>query len=52
MKRLRNHSQLKEQDKSSEGANNETDFFSLIDTKFKKEEVRILKELRMNMKQI
>ena len=47
---LRNHSQLKEQDKSSEGANNETDLCSLTDTDFKKEIVKILKESRENVK--
>ena len=50
MKMLRNHSQLKEQDKSSEGANNETDLCSLTDTDFKKEIVKILKESRENVK--
>ena len=37
---------------SSEGANNETDLCSLTDTKFKKEIVKILKELRVNMKEL
>ncbi len=36
MKKLRNHSQLKEQENSPEGANNETDLCSLTDTKFQK----------------
>ena len=52
MKKLRNHFQLKEQENSPEGANNETDLCSLIDTKFKKEIVKILKELRANMKEL
>ena len=52
MKTLRNHSQLKEEENSPEGANNETDLCSLIDTKFKKEIVKILKELRVNMKEL
>ena len=52
MKRLRNNSQLKEQENSPEGANNETDFCSLTDTEFKKETVKILKELRANMKEL
>ena len=43
---MRNHSQLKDQENFSEGTNNETDFFSLIDTDFKKEIMKILKELR------
>ena len=42
----RNHSQLKDQENSSERTNNETDLFSLIDTEFKKEIMKILKELR------
>ena len=46
MKTLRNHSQLKE------GANNETDLCSLTDTEFKKEIVKILKELRVYMKEL
>ena len=49
MKKLRNHSQLKEQEKSPEGANNETDLCSLTDSEFKKEIVKILKELREDM---
>ena len=44
MKKLRNHSQLKEQEDSPEAANNEKDLFRLIDTEFKKEIVKILKE--------
>ena len=41
MKTLRNGSQLKEQENSSEGANNETDLCILTDTEFKKEIVKI-----------
>ena len=52
MKKLRNHSQLKEQENSSEAARNEIDLNSLTDTKFKKERVKILKELRVNMKEL
>ena len=52
MKKLRNHPQLKEQENSPEAENNETDLCSLTDTEFKKEIVKILKELRMNMKEI
>lgn len=44
MKQLRNHSV-----KNSEGANNETDLCSLTETKFKKDTVKMLKELRMHM---
>ena len=50
-KKLRNHSQLKEQN-SPEAANNETDLCSLTDTEFKKEIVKTLKELRANMKEL
>ena len=46
MKKHKNHSQLKEQKNSLEGANNETDLCNLIDTEFKKEVMKILKELR------
>ena len=48
MKKLRNHSQVKEQN-SPETTKNETDLCNLIDTEFKREIVKILKELRMNM---
>lgn len=46
MKKQKNHFQLKDHENSSEGANNETDFFNLIDTEFKKQVMKILKELR------
>ena len=52
MKKLRNHSQLKEQVYSPEEGNNEIDLFSLTDTEFKKETVKILKELRGNVKEL
>ena len=52
MKKHRNHSQLKEQENSPQGTNNETDLCSLIDTKFKKEIVKILKDLRASMKEL
>ena len=52
MKKPRNHSQLKEQVYSPEGENNETDLCSLTDTEFKKETVKILKELRGNVKEL
>ena len=51
IKKLRNHSQLKEQN-SHEAANNETDLCSLTDIKFKREIVKILKELRLNTKEL
>ena len=52
MKKLRNHSQLKEQEYSPEAANNDTDLCSLTDTEFKKEIMKILKELRVHMKEL
>ena len=48
-KKRRNYSQLKEQENSPEGVNNETDFCSLKDTKFKKEVMKMLKELRADI---
>ena len=49
MKKLKDDSQLKEQENSPEGANNETDLRSLTDTEFKKETAKIFKELRVDM---
>ena len=46
VKKLRNHSQLKQQQNSSKAVKNETDLFSLTDFEFKREIVKILKELR------
>ena len=46
MKKQRNYSQLKEQEKSPERTNNETDLSSLPDPKFKKEVIKMLKEIR------
>ena len=46
MKKQRNHSQLKDQENSPERTMRQTDLFSLIDTDFKKEIMKILKELR------
>ena len=46
MKKQRTRFQLKHQENPPEGTNNETDLFSLIDTKFKKEVKKKLKELR------
>ena len=45
MKKQRNHFQWKDQENSPEKTNNETDFFSIIDTEFKKETMKIQKEL-------
>ena len=47
MKKLRNHSQLKEN--SPKAINNETDLCSMTDTEFKREIVKTLKELREDM---
>ena len=49
MEKHRNHSHLKEQENSPEGENNETGLYSLTDTEFKKEVMKILKELRMDI---
>ena len=46
MKKQRKHSQLKDQEDSPEETNNDIDLFSLKDTKFKKEVMKIWKELR------
>ena len=51
MKKHRDQSQLKEQN-SPKAANNETDLCSLTDTEFKREIVKILKELRLNIKEL
>ena len=52
MKKLRKHSKLKKQKNSPEGENNETDICSLIDIEFKNKQVKILKELSVNMKEL
>ena len=52
MKKLRNRSWLKEQKNSPEATNNETDLRSLMNTMFKREIVKILKELRVTMKEL
>ena len=49
MKKLRNHSLLKEQVYSPKAVNNETDLCSLTDYEFKREIVKTLKELREDM---
>ena len=45
IKKQRNLSQFKDQENSPEETNNETDLFTLIDPEFKKEVMKILKEL-------
>ena len=52
MKKLRNHYQFKEQKNSSETANNEIYVCSLTESEFKVEVVKILKELRLNIKEL
>ena len=49
MKKLRNHSQLKQQENSPKAVNNETDLCSLTDIEFTRDIVNILKELRVDM---
>ena len=46
MKKHKNHSQLKEEENSPEGANNERDFCILIDIELK-EVMKTVKELRI-----
>ena len=49
MKKLRKHPQLNQQENSPRIVNNETDLCSLTDLEFKREIVKILKELREDM---
>uniref|UniRef100_A0A8D0UHA1 L1 transposable element RRM domain-containing protein n=1 Tax=Sus scrofa TaxID=9823 RepID=A0A8D0UHA1_PIG len=49
MKTLRNHSQLNQQENSPKAVNNETELCSLTNLEFKRETVKILKELREDM---
>ena len=49
MKKLRNHSQLKQQENSPKTVSNETELCSLTDIEFKRETVKMLKELREDM---
>ena len=52
MKKLRNHSQLKQQENSPKAVNNETDLCSLTDFEFKREIMKIPKELRLTIKEL
>ena len=52
MKKLSNHSHLKEQENSPKAANNEANFCSLIDIEFKREIVKTLKESRLIVKEL
>ena len=49
MKKHRNHSQLKEQENLPKAVSNEMDLCSLSDIEFKREVLKILKELREDM---
>jgi len=49
MNKLRNHPQSNQQETSPKAVNNETDLCSLTDLEFKREIVKILKELREDM---
>ena len=49
MKKLRNYPQSNQQENSPKAVNNETDLCSLTDTEFKKDIVKILKDLRADM---
>ena len=49
MKKLRNHAQSNQQENSPKTVNNETDLCSQTDLEFKREIVKILKELREDM---
>ena len=49
MKKLRNHSQVKQQENSPKAVNNETDLYRLTDIEFKREIVKIMKELRLDI---
>ena len=49
MKKLRKHPQLNQQENSPKAVNNEIDLCSLTDLEFKREIVKILKELREDM---
>lgn len=46
MKKEKTHSKLKDQENSPEKTNDETNLFNLIYPDFKKEIIKILKELR------
>ena len=52
IKKLRDHSKFKEQENSPEAANNKTDLCSITDSEFKRKIVKMMQELRMNMKEL
>ena len=49
MKKLRNHPQLNQQENPPKAVNNETELLSLTAFEFKREVLKILKELRKDM---
>ena len=49
MKKLRNHPQSNQQENSPKTVNNETELCSLTDLEFKRQKVKILKEIREAM---
>ena len=51
MKKLRNHSQLKNRRIHPKQQKNETNLCSVVDTEFKREVLKVLKELRLNIKE-
>ena len=52
MKKLRNHSQGNQQENPPKAVTNETELCSLTDVDFKRETVKILKESRVNIKEL
>ena len=49
MKQLQSYPQVKQQENSPKAVNNETDLYSLTDIEFKREIVKIMKELRLDI---
>ena len=49
MRMFRNNSKLKDQDNSPEGGNNESDLCSPADTAFRKETMKMQRDLRVGM---
>ena len=50
--KFKNHSQLKQLENSPKTDNNETDLCSLTDIEFKREVLKILKEIRLSIKDL
>ena len=49
MKQLQSYPQVKQQENSPKAVNNETDLYRLTDIEFKREIVKIMKELRLDI---